>query len=113
VLRLSVIYALLDSSLTVSLQHLKAALAVWEYCEASALAIFGNRLGDPLADRILEALRAAGDMGTSDNDIYEMFGRNRSARERERALALLKDLKLVRSEIVATGGRPRTVWWAT
>jgi hypothetical protein len=113
VLRLSVLYTLLDSSLVVRIEHLKAALAVWQYCEASAQAIFGNRIGDSTADRILEALRQAGAEGMSDNDIYELFGRNRSARERDRALALLEHLKLVRRETVATGGRPRTIWRAT
>jgi len=113
VLRLSILYALLDCSFTVKIAHLKAALAVWEYCEASAAAIFGSRLGDPVADRILDALRAAGAKGMTDTDIYELFGRNRSAKERERALALLKDLKLVRSETSATAGAPRTTWWVT
>jgi hypothetical protein len=57
VLRLSVIYALLDCSRVIQLPHLMAALAVWEYCESSARYIFGDSTGDPIADRILEALR--------------------------------------------------------
>src|SRR5262249_2565339 len=116
VLRLSVIYALLDKSNTVGVGHLKAALAVWEYCEHSALLIFGKRLGDPTADRILEALRNAGPKGMSDNDIYELFGRNKSANERARALNLLVKLQLAtsREETPEGGkGRPRTVWEAT
>jgi hypothetical protein len=82
VLRLSVIYALLDCSDTIRTEHLKAALGVWEYCEQSALSIFGDRLGDPMADRILEALRTAGPHGMTDNDIYELFGRHKSTHER-------------------------------
>jgi hypothetical protein len=112
VLRLSVLYALLDCSFTVTLDHLKAALAVWEYCEASAVAIFGNRLGDYTADRILDALRTA-TAGLTDNDIYELFGRNRSAPERDRALSLLKDLGFATSQIETTGGRPCTRWFIT
>ena len=65
VLRLSVLYALLDCTCTVSIKHLDAALALWKYCEKSAEMIFGNRLGDPVADRILDALREAGDVGMS------------------------------------------------
>jgi hypothetical protein len=42
VIRLALIYALLDSSNQISLSHLKAAVAVWEYCEASAARIFGK-----------------------------------------------------------------------
>ena len=42
VLRLAMLYALLDSSPTIDTQHLRAALAVWRYCDASARLIFGN-----------------------------------------------------------------------
>lgn len=113
VLRLSVIYALLDKSSVVRVEHLRAALAVWEYCERSALLIFSNRLGDPTADRILEALRTAGAKGMTDTDLYELFGGNKSANERARALTLLLDLGLVKQRKEETGGRPRTLWVAT
>ena len=113
VLRLSVIYALLDSSPTVSVEHLKAALAVWDYCEQSAATIFGNKIGDRVADRILEALHGVGDKGLTDNDIYNLFGGNKSAKDRGRALSLLTSRGLVRTEIVKTSGRPKTTWWAT
>lgn len=113
VLRLSVIYALLDMSAEVGVSHLRAALAVWEHCERSAVLIFGQRLGDPTADRILDALRNAGRHGMSDNDIHELFGRNKSANERARALNLLIKFGLAKAEKEETGGRPRTVWRAT
>jgi len=47
VLRLSCIYALLDGSEIVCVQHLRAALAVWSYCEASCRYIFGRFDGGP------------------------------------------------------------------
>jgi hypothetical protein len=74
VLRLNIIYALLDRSSVVRVVHLQAALAVWEYCKHSALLIFGQKLGDPTADCILEALQNAGSVGMTENDIYELFG---------------------------------------
>jgi hypothetical protein len=113
VLRLSVIYALLDKSSVVKVEHLRAALAVWEYCEQSAIKIFGQRLGDPTADRILDAVRNAGLSGMSDNDIYELFGKNKSANERTRAVNVLLSFGLIRTEKQETGGRPRTVYRAT
>jgi hypothetical protein len=54
--RLALVYALLDGRDEIDEPHLKAALAVWEYCEASAAHIFGDALGDPVADDILRAL---------------------------------------------------------
>ena len=57
VLRLSMIYALLDGKAEVDAEHLLAALSVWDYCLQSARYIFGDALGDPVADQILAALR--------------------------------------------------------
>jgi Protein of unknown function (DUF3987) len=45
VLRLSLIYALLDFSAVIKEQHLIAAITLWDYCEASARYIFGESLG--------------------------------------------------------------------
>ena len=60
VLRLSAIYAVLDCSPIMPLPHLQAALAVWDYCSASASLFFGTSTGDHTADRILEAINASG-----------------------------------------------------
>ncbi|MDQ3960791.1 MAG: YfjI family protein [Pseudomonadota bacterium] len=60
VIRLALIYALLDLCTEIRPEHLKAAIALWEYAEGSARYIFGSALGDPLADEIYRALRAAG-----------------------------------------------------
>ena len=60
VLRLSMLYALLDCSAVIHVPHLVAALALWDYCEESARWIFGDTLGDPVADTILANLRRAG-----------------------------------------------------
>jgi hypothetical protein len=54
---LSLLYALLDGAKVISTPHMLAALAAWDYCEASAQFIFGDSLGYPEADRILAALR--------------------------------------------------------
>ncbi len=62
-LRLSVTYALLDGSKTIEVPHLEAAFAVWRFSEASAAWIFGDAVGDPIADKLLEAIRAAGEVG--------------------------------------------------
>ena len=57
VMRVACLYALLDGSSLVRAVHLRAGLALWEYAEASARFIFGDALGDPMADEILRALR--------------------------------------------------------
>jgi hypothetical protein len=75
VLRLSLIYALLDLSPLIKLPHLRAALEVWRYCKDSCRYIFGRALGDPVADRILEALRK-NPQGLTRTEISAIFGRN-------------------------------------
>ena len=76
--RLAMIYALLDGEHQIDLHHLRAALAVWEFCEASAAHIFGDLLGDPLADEILRALRQASTAGMTRTGISDLFGRNQT-----------------------------------
>jgi hypothetical protein len=110
VLRLSTLYAVLDRSADIRVPHLRAALALWDYAEQSARRIFGRRLGVPLADIVLEALRARGPLTTT--AISGLFGRHRSAEDLHQALDLLRDLGLVASRVEATGGRSATLWAA-
>ena len=110
---LSLVYALLDGAAHIDVVHLKAALAVWEYCEASAARIFGNALGDPVADEILLALRQAGSGGMTRTAIRDLFGRHRSSDRVGAALALLVTKGRARTEHKESGGRPVEVWFAT
>jgi hypothetical protein len=41
VMRLALLYPLLDMATAISVEHLRAALAFWAYCSASARLIFG------------------------------------------------------------------------
>jgi Protein of unknown function (DUF3987) len=113
VVRLALVYALLDGSGQIDVPHLKAALALWEYCESSAAFIFGDLLGDPVADEIARALHYAGPEGMSRTAIRDLFGRHRSADRIGAALALLTTKGRARSESRTTGGRPVEVWFAT
>jgi hypothetical protein len=114
VMRLACLYALQDMSYVVQPDHLTAALAIWEYCEASARYIFGQRLGDPIADALLPALRSHPD-GMTRTEIRDWFGRNRKAHEIDRGLLLLAKQGLARMEESQPGefgGRPIERWFA-
>lgn len=111
-MRLTCLYALLDQSSVLRIEHLKAALAVWRYCQDSVRFIFGDALGDPSADAILRALRAAPD-GMTKTAINDVFGRNQSSREIDRALGVLLEHGLARREKLTTAGRPTEKWLAT
>ncbi len=110
VMRLSGIYAVLDRRSTIDLVHLKAALALWRHAEASTRLIFGDSLGDPVADTMLKAIRARGEL--TDSEISDFFKRHKSAAELERAKGVLSHAGLAYQETIETDGRPRIVWRA-
>jgi hypothetical protein len=111
VLRLSVLYAVLECSDMIRAEHLKAALAVWRYADQTSLWLFGDALGDPVADTVLTALRQRGEM--SRDDIVNLLQRHPGKARVDQALDLLRGLGLAQMERRQTGGRPREVWTAT
>ena len=112
VLRLALIYALLDRSAYIDEPHLLAALACWDYAEASARYIFGDALGDPDADEILRALRERPE-GLTRTELMHHFGRNLSSERIGRALSVLSRGGFAASETVKTNGRPAEKWRAS
>jgi hypothetical protein len=107
-LRLAVIYALLDRSKLIRSDHLEAALAVWRYCEASAYLVFGDSLGEPIADAILDALRSSATGLTRTEISAGVFSRNVSADRLDQALALLLHHRRIVAELETTAGRAAT-----
>ncbi len=111
VLRLALLYALLDRSAEIRAPHLLAALALWEYCERSVRFVFGDSLGDPVADELLRLLRGSPD-GLTRTDVSNHFQRHASSERVARALGLLLQFGLARCERQETGGRPTERWFA-
>jgi hypothetical protein len=113
IVRLAALYAVMDESYEIRSGHLLAALALWDYGEKSARYIFGDAVGDPVADQILGALCAAGQDGMTRTEISNLFKRNKSADRIARALADLLELGRVRRELDRdTGGRAAERWFA-
>jgi hypothetical protein len=110
VLRLSVVYAVMNGSAVVTADHLLAALAVWDYCEASARYLFGDATGDPVADRILTSIRAAGSGGLALSDISDLFDRHQKSGRIQAALSDLEETGMVDRRTEPTEGRPRVVY---
>jgi hypothetical protein len=111
-LRLAMIYAVLDGSDgVIKLPHLKAALALWKYYEDSVRYVFGDKLGDSVADTILQALRNSAN-GMTRTQISELFGRNKNADKISAALTLLLKYNKVQCDMVTGKTRPFEVWKA-
>jgi len=114
VMRLAMIYALLDGSAFIKQVHLEAALALWEYCQASVAWCFGNSVGNPIADSIVKALETAGQNGLTRTDITNLLGRNQPAEKIARALATVLNRELATCRTVPPGdgkGRPTETWY--
>lgn len=105
--RLACIYALMDNSSLVKKPHLKAALCLWDYAEESCRHIFGDGTGDPVADAIMSELRER-DGGMSKSEIFQIFNRNRSKEEIDRALESLREIGSATC-LVETSSLGRTV----
>jgi hypothetical protein len=113
VLRLSLIYALLDKSPAIRLPHLQAAEELWRYCDDSVKYIFGTKLGDPIADETLTFLQKAGTAGRTRNEIRDYFGRNLRSEDIGRALSMLQEQGHAYNRKDAnTGGRTAERWFA-
>jgi hypothetical protein len=111
VIRLALLYALMNRKHDIEVDHLRAALAVWEYAEASAVRIFGDALGNPVADDIYRALKQAGASGMSRTAIRDLFGRHQSTGRISAALALLAKMRRARCKETDTSGRPLETWY--
>lgn len=108
VMRLALIYALLDCSEIITQQHLKAALSLWRYAEISSEYIFGDVLGDPIADQILAVLRERKSEGMTRTEINSHFQRNVRSSKLAASLTFLLQNDLIREQREQrsnTGGR--------
>jgi hypothetical protein len=112
-IRAALLYALLDRAAQIDAVHLDAALALWNFCAASTRYIFGDLVGDPIADTILRALRSAGAAGLSRTEIISLFGRNLPVSKIDPGLtALLLAGKARRASQKGAAGRSHEAWFA-
>lgn len=112
VLRLSMIYALLDKSREIADDHVHAALAFWKYCDQSAAFLFSKSTGSKHADSILAALKSTPAGMTRTEIQVGIFGKHGKPEEIGNALELLATSNLAHCAKTSTGGRPAERWFA-
>ena len=93
--------------------HLEAALEQWRYCSDSAAFIFGESLGDPLAEAILEVLlshRESHPEGMTRTEVWGCLGRNGDKAELDAAIGAAQRNGSLRTEKrKSLRGRPADV----
>lgn len=110
VTRLALLYAVLDAEKVIRLPHLLAALAVWDYCEASCRYLFGVSVGDEFADTILELLHEAYPRALTRTEIRDKFARNAPPGRIPKALDLLEAEGKAERSKAGEKGRPSELW---
>lgn len=108
IMRLSALFALLDLCPVIRPEHLNAAIALWDYSSASVRLIFGDTLGDPIADKIINAIKRSDD-GLTLTEISNLFSRHHGSKI-EPALQWLMQTGAVKGQKIETSGRPKMVY---
>jgi len=114
VMRLAGIYAAADLTKMIEIVHLKAAHELWAYSVRSIDFIFGERLGDPDAERLLAALEQASDAGLSQSKIQrQVFGNHKDADGLNILLRRMVRSGLIRRESrkPEKGGPAASMWY--
>jgi hypothetical protein len=108
VMRMASIFALADRKDRVDVEHLEAALAIWHHSSRSLKFMFGGD-GDPAADKLIAALKVAGDAGLTKREITnDVFNRNKDTETLDALLTKLLAYRLISQvPVVVKGpGRP-------
>jgi hypothetical protein len=107
VLRLAMLVALANESSLIERPHLEAALAIVAYSERSATYFLAGKLADPVAEKILHALREVFPAGLTRTELHAVLQRHVPiSRIKEALAALIKD-GLAREEREPSSGGAR------
>jgi DnaB-like helicase N terminal domain/Protein of unknown function (DUF3987) len=111
VMRVAMNFAVLDCLHTIGLNHLTAALALWDYCDATAAHIWGSPQLEGDVEKIIEVLKAEKVPMVKTEINRRAFGGHKAARELERLLIQAQATgKVVYTPPAKTGGAKRHEW---
>ncbi|MBV8831248.1 MAG: DUF3987 domain-containing protein [Acidobacteriaceae bacterium] len=109
--RLATLFAVLDLSHEIKVQHLQAALAIVDYSNRSVAHIFGDQNSHSFTQQVLTAVRNAGTAGLTKTDLMRHFSNNKSSDDIRTALDSLRKQGLIWSEARRTEGRSSIRWF--
>ena len=110
VLRLALLYALIDGRTEIHPEHIRAGLAVVKYAADTARDVFGDLSGDTDLDKLSAGLRRAGPKGMTQTEISALFGRNKSTDQINMLVGQLAEQNVAHvRKTTPKRGRPTTV----
>ena len=112
-IRLALIYALLDGASAIKVEHLQAALALWDYAAGCAMWALGDATGVPLAEQLYRTLSDDPD-DLSRSQLRDSLNRNYPSAQVTEALESLEKAGRAerRMRKNPNGGRPAELWRA-
>jgi len=114
VIRLALIYTLLDKADEIGVQQLEAALALWDYCDRSARWLFSSHAAEAShneSTKLLDFITGGGPAGRTRTEIsVGHYQRNRTAAEIDVQLEPLVRSGAVIEQSLPTDGRTATVY---
>ncbi|MGH9181954.1 MAG: DUF3987 domain-containing protein, partial [Acidimicrobiales bacterium] len=111
VLRLAMLYALLDGEGAIATTHLHAGLALWEYAARSVAWATRSATADPVAEQIHTALISS-PAGLTRTELRDLFARNLPGARIDAALTTLGHGGRAERRRLTTAGRPAEIWVA-
>ncbi|WAM35593.1 helix-turn-helix transcriptional regulator [Caldicellulosiruptor acetigenus] len=114
ILRLSLIYALMDGSDRITPEHICTARLVWDYCQKSVEFIFSEFNREKESSMVLNLLTALKDKPLSQSEIaINVFKGHITANKLVKLLKKLNAQGLIEAKKEKTAGRPKTLWSLT
>jgi len=115
VIRLAMIYSLLDEQSIINQNHLKAGYAIWKYSEESVKHVFVGSSAKLSREqqRLYDKLKNRGVSGLSTTDHSQIFKGNRKASQLADDREYLKSLGLIIERSQETEGRAKSMWYLT
>jgi len=109
ILRIAMLHALVDRyESKIEVVHLQTAVRIWQYCEASAVYIFGDReIRNPLTAKIMEMLDKK---PMSLTEIYTSLGKHFESSAIQKTMKALLERNKVAVDCQKTSGRPKTIY---
>ncbi|MCK9251033.1 MAG: YfjI family protein [Solirubrobacteraceae bacterium] len=108
--RVALILAIGDRDHLVRRVHLDAAAAVWDRASAAWRSLYGDRLGDPLADLLAGLVAEAGPTGLTRQEIRRAIGNRESAARIDTARDTLQAAGRIVVAREPSGGPPVERW---
>lgn len=110
ILRIAMIYCLIDGTTNISSNHLEAAFAVWNFSKESTVYLFSFHNPEDRDPETTLFIDALSEKDLSQSDVSNLFCGHKTSRELNVFLSELESMNLIRQTKLKTSGRSKTMW---